>query len=185
MFANATAVLHSTCFRYRFADITNSDIDYTRNHPSHYWHRTKTIPAIEWHNFKSFRTTSCHSGPMYLVVSKSSELVVNVSAGIIFSSCNIKTVWLATPDVATLGFYYSLAVLGAIGDKFWFTNLRRYHSKSKFYDVFKQDECPSFGFKRGFICLGLRSFDPGKTRINLLVSSTRHCIVQRLRKRWW
>ena len=30
----------------------------------------------------------------------------------------------------------------SIGDKFRFTNLRSYHSKSEFYDVFKQDKHP-------------------------------------------
>ena len=74
--------------------ITNSDIDSSRRHPSHDWHRTRTSPAIKLPIFTVFRATSCHWWPTYLVDSKSSEFVVKVSAHTIFSSCNIKLVWL-------------------------------------------------------------------------------------------
>ena len=37
-------------------------------------------------------------------------------------------------------------------NRFGFTNLRSYCSNSKFYDVFKQDKCPSIDFKR--VCIG-------------------------------
>ena len=49
---------------------------------------------------------------------------------------------LATTDHATFGFYFSLAVLGSIGDTFGSINLRSYCSKSKFYDVFNKVKCP-------------------------------------------
>ena len=77
--------------------------------------------------------------------------------------------------------YFSLAAWDSIYDKFRFTTLRNYCSKSEFYDVFKQDKCLRLEFKRIFICLCLRSFDAQKTRIKRLVSSTFHRIVQRLR----
>ena len=51
-------------------------------------------PGIKCPSFTGFWATSCHWGPMYLVVSKSSEFDVNVSAGIIFTFCNIKIVCL-------------------------------------------------------------------------------------------
>ena len=54
--------------------------------------------------------------------------------------------------------------MDSIGDKFGFTNLRRYHDKFEFYDVFKQDNCPKLDFKRIVTCLYLRSFDARKTR---------------------
>ena len=85
---------------------------------------------------------------------------------------------LATSDRATLGFYFSLAVLGLIGDKLGFTNVRSYRSKSEFYKVFKQDKCLRLDFKRIFFCLCLMSFDARKC----LVSIAFHLIVQRLRK---
>ena len=74
--------------------ITNSDIDSSRRYPSHDWHRTRTSPAITLPIFTVFRATSCHWWPTYLVDSKSSEFVVKVSTGTIFSPCNIKLVWL-------------------------------------------------------------------------------------------
>ena len=61
---------------------------------------------------------------MYLVVSKSSEFDVKVSAGIIVTT---------TTDHATL------AILGSIGDKLGAINLRSYCSKSEFYDLSKTD----------------------------------------------
>ena len=76
-------------------------------------------------------------------------------------------------DRATLHIYFSLAVSGSIGDRFEFTNLRSYSSKSEFFYVFKQDKCPSFDFKRFFICLCLRSFDGLKTLINCLLPMQR------------
>ena len=90
MFANLISVLYFICFHYRLCFSTNFDIDSSRDHPSHLvkWHRTKKSPAIKWPIFTVFRATSCHWGPMYLVDSKSSEFVVEVS------SCNIKIVWL-------------------------------------------------------------------------------------------
>ena len=77
-------------------------------------------------------------------------------------------------DRATLGVYFSLAVLGSIGDKFGFTNLRSYRSKSEFYDVFKEKSFPRLDFKRIFICLCLRSFDARKTRKRCFVFITLH-----------
>ena len=53
---------------------------------------------------------------------------------------------MAISDRVTVGFYILLAVLGSIGDTFGFINLRRYHLKSEFYDVFKQDKCPRLEF---------------------------------------
>ena len=105
------------------------------------------------------------------VDSKSSEFAVKVSGGIIFFQHQN---WLSTSDGATLHFYFPLAVSGSIGDEFGFTNLKRYSSKSQFYDVFRQDKCPSLDFKRIFIC-----FDPRKTLINCFASGTFHWIVQR------
>ena len=65
-------------------------------------------------------------GPMYLVALKSSEFDGKVSADIIFIFCNIKQFGLT--DHATLGFYFSLSVLGSISDKFGSTSLRSYSS---------------------------------------------------------
>ena len=90
---------------------------------------------------------------MYLVVSKSS--VFDVKGFYPLQHHN----WLATSNRATLGFHFSLAVLGSIGDKFGFTSLRSYCPKSEFYHVFKQDKRPRLDFERIFICLCLRSFD--------------------------
>ena len=64
---------------------------------------------------------------------------------------------LATSNHAMLGFHFPLAVLGSIGDKFGFTNLRSYCSKSEFYDVFMQDKRTRLDFIRIFICLCLSS----------------------------
>ena len=86
---------------------------------------------------------------------------------------------LATTDHATIGFYFSLAVLGSIGDKFGSINRRSYCSKSEFYDVFKQAKCLRLDFKRIFICLYLKSFDTRKTQVKRLVPSTFHRIIQR------
>ena len=47
--------------------------------------------------------------------------------------------------------YLSFAVLDLTGNKFGFTNHGSYCSKSKFYDVFKQDKCPGLDFKKVYI----------------------------------
>ena len=51
--------------------------------------------------------------------------------------------------VIYLFIYFRLLLFigGSIGDKFGFTNLRSYRSKSKFDIVFKQDKCPRLYFK--------------------------------------
>ena len=98
---------------------------------------------------------------MYLVDSESSEFV---SVGIMFFLLQHQNC-LPTSDRATLDFYFPLTVSGSIGDTFGFTNLIRHSSKSEFYNVCRQDKCPS---------LDLRSFDPQKTLKNYLVSSTFH-----------
>ena len=46
-----------------------------------------------------------------MVVSKLSEFNVNVSPGIIFTFCNIKIILVHQSDRATLGYYFSFAVL--------------------------------------------------------------------------
>ena len=90
---------------------------------------------------------------------------------------------LAASDRATLGFYFSLAVLVSGSDKFRFKHLRSYRSKSEFYDVFKQDVCPRLDFKRIFICLCWRKFDARKIRKSRVHYFSP--VVQRFRKGWW
>ena len=179
MFANLISVLYFRCFHYRLCCIINSDIDISRSHPSHKWHRTKTTPAIKWPNFTVFRATSCRWEPMYRVDSKSYEFVVKVSGSIKFSSCIIKIVCLHHMLRRYTFTFHWLCRVQLV------TNLRSYSSKSEYYDVFRQDKCPSLDFKTIFICLCLRSFDPRETLINCFASSTFHWIIQRSRKRWW
>ena len=45
-------------------------------------------------------------------------------------------------------------MFGSVGDKFRFTNLISYRSKSEFYDIFEQDKCLRLDVKRTFIFTG-------------------------------
>ena len=55
----------------------------------------KMRPAIKWPNFIGFWVTSNHSGgPLYLVILKLSNFVINVYAGNVFTFCIIKIVTL-------------------------------------------------------------------------------------------
>ena len=102
--------------------ISNSDMDSSKSHPSHDWHRTKMSAAIKLPTFTGSRVTSFHWGRKYLAVSKSSEFNENV-----FRHC-FYFLWhqncLATWDRMTLGFYFPLAVLGSTGEQFGFAKLR-------------------------------------------------------------
>ena len=150
--------------------ISNSDINSSRSHPCHDWHRTKTSPAF-------------NDIILLFVLSDLLSLVARVPGRfevvrVCFKSfCRHYFFPLATSklfgyirsrDVTRLLF---ITCFGSIGDKFEFTNVRSYSPKSEFFDVFKQAKCPNLDFKRIFICLCLRSFDGRKTLINRLVSN--------------
>ena len=116
IFANLISVLYFACFHFHCAAsliltltvpwVTRVKIGIGQN-------RVRQLNDLI---LLFFRATSCHWWPMYLVDSKSSEFVVKVSAGTIFSSCIIKIVWLRASDRATLPvhFYFSLAASGSI-----------------------------------------------------------------------
>ena len=128
-------------------------MDSSRSHLSHDWHRTKLSPAIKWPKCTVFRATSSHWWPMYLVGSKSSEVEVKVSAGTIFSSCNIRIVWLhqiARPYTFTFHWLFRIQLvtnpnsqISEVYDS----------SRSEFFDVFTQGKRPSLDFKMIFVCL--------------------------------
>ena len=142
MLVNLITVLFSTCFHYRYA----ASLILTLIVPG----VTQVTIGIGQRRVRLsndlvllvFGRSLVTGGPsIYLVVSMSSEFNVNIFSRhyfylLLYQNC------LAISDRVTVGFYFSLAVLGTIGDKFGFINLRRYHSKFEFHDVFKQDKCP-------------------------------------------
>ena len=80
------------------------------------------------------------------------------------------------------GFYFSLAVLDSIGDKFGFTNLRSCLYKSEFYDVFKQNKCLRLDFKRIFICLCLmiRYLENAEKVLSVLFTGSSNYLYERV-----
>ena len=115
MFWNLITILSSTCPQYHCAASLIL---------------TLTVPGVTRVTIDIILMVferSCHWGPKYLVVSKSSEFNVNVSRHYFYvlqhQNC------MASSDLAMLGFYFSLTVYGSIGGKFGFINLRSYRSK--------------------------------------------------------
>ena len=120
--------------------INNSDIDSSRSHPSHDWHQTKLNDLILLFSSNLFSLVA-HVPGQFRVVRVCCKILQALFSLLQHQNC------LATSDRVTLHFYFSLGVSGSIGDTFEFTNLRRYRSKSEFFDVFKQDKCPSLDLK--------------------------------------
>ena len=131
MFANLTTVLVFYLLSLSMCCTPNSDIDSSRSHP--------ITNGIGQKRVRSFN-----------------DLVLLVFEGpFVPDRFEVVRVWrksfcrhyfyllqhqncLATTDHATFGFYFSLAVLGSIGDKFGSINLWSHCSKSKFNDVFNK-----------------------------------------------
>ena len=146
---NSIAVLYSVCLHYRYAASLIL---------------TSTVPGVTFATIDTGQKRVCPLNDTIFLVferllikggtSPGSSKIVRDGCKTFYRQCFVllhhQNCW-ATSGGTTLTRYLSLAVLNSTGNKFGFTNLRSYWSKSKFYDVFKQDRCPSLDFNRVYI----------------------------------